>query len=100
MGCKSSDVIRFNLGPLLQSQMWVAKLKSAFSLLIIEKCCLSFKLCYLDFSGEYILYLTTDTSLVYFIDKIKQLYTHLCMHPYGRHYRQSEFPDAGLSMQV
>ena len=40
MGCKSSDVVRFDLGPLLQGQMRVkVKLKSAFNLLIIEKCC-------------------------------------------------------------
>ena len=45
MGWKSSDVVRFDLGPLLQGQMRVAKLKSAFNLLIIEKCCLSSKLC-------------------------------------------------------
>ena len=45
MGCESSDVVRFDLGPMLQGQMRVAKLKSAFNLLIIEKCCLSFKLC-------------------------------------------------------
>ena len=37
MGCESSDVVRFDLGPLLQGQMRVAKLKSAFNLLIIEK---------------------------------------------------------------
>ena len=35
----------FTLGPLLQGQIRVAKLKSAFSLLINEKCCLSSKLC-------------------------------------------------------
>ena len=51
MGCESSDVVRFDLGPLLQGQMRVAKLKSAFNLLIIEKCCLSSELCYLAFSG-------------------------------------------------
>ena len=45
MGCESSDVVRFDLGPLLQSRMRVAKLKSAFNLLIIEKCYLSSKLC-------------------------------------------------------
>ena len=36
MGCESSDVVRFELGPLLQGQMRVAKLKSVFNLLIIE----------------------------------------------------------------
>ena len=41
MGCESSDVVRFDLGLLLQGQMMVPKLKSAFNLLIIEKCCLS-----------------------------------------------------------
>ena len=40
MGCVSSDVVRFDLGPLLQGQMRVAKLKHAFNSLIIEKCCL------------------------------------------------------------
>ena len=39
MGCESSDVVRFDLGPLLQGQMRVAKVKSAFNLRIIEKCC-------------------------------------------------------------
>ena len=37
MGCESFDVVRFDLGPLLQGQMMVAKLKSAYNLLIIEK---------------------------------------------------------------
>ena len=45
MGCESSDVVRSDLGPLLQGQMRVAKLKSAYNLLIIEKCRLSSKLC-------------------------------------------------------
>ena len=35
MGCKSSDVVRFELGPLLQGQTKIAKLKSAYNLLII-----------------------------------------------------------------
>ena len=33
MGCESFDVVRFDLGPLLQGQMRVAKLKSAYNLL-------------------------------------------------------------------
>ena len=45
MGYESFDVVRLHLGPLLQGQIRVAKLKSAFSLLINEKCCLSSKLC-------------------------------------------------------
>ena len=45
MGCESFDVVRLHLGPLLQGQIRVAKLKSAFSLLINKKCCLSSKLC-------------------------------------------------------
>ena len=44
MGCESFDVVRFDLGPLLQGQMRVVKLKSAYNLLIIEKCYLSSKL--------------------------------------------------------
>ena len=36
MDCESLDVVRFDLGPLLQGQMMVASLKSAFNLLIIK----------------------------------------------------------------
>ena len=35
MGWESSDVVRFDLGPLLQGQTSIAKLKSAYNLLII-----------------------------------------------------------------
>ena len=35
MGWESSDVVRFDLGPLLQGQMRIAKLKSAYNSLII-----------------------------------------------------------------
>ena len=35
MGCESSDVVKFDLGPLLQGQMRIAKLKSAYNSLII-----------------------------------------------------------------
>ena len=35
MGCESFGVVRFNLGPLLQGQMRIAKLKSAYNSLII-----------------------------------------------------------------
>ena len=34
MCCKSSDVLRFDLGPLLEGQTRIAKLKSAYNLLI------------------------------------------------------------------
>ena len=34
MGLESFDVVRFDLGPLLQGQMRIAKLKSAYNLLI------------------------------------------------------------------
>ena len=36
MGWKSFGVVRFDLGPLLQGQMRIAKLKSAYNLLIID----------------------------------------------------------------
>ena len=42
MGCESFDVVRLHLGPLLQDQIRVAKLKSAFSWLINEKCLLNY----------------------------------------------------------
>ena len=35
MGWESFGVVRFDLGPLLQGQMWIAKLKSAYNLLSI-----------------------------------------------------------------
>ena len=35
MGWESSDVFRFDLGPLLQGQTRIAKLKSAYNSLII-----------------------------------------------------------------
>ena len=35
MGCESIDVVRFDLGPLLQDQMRIAKLRSAYNSLII-----------------------------------------------------------------
>ena len=35
MGWESFDVVRFNLGPLLQGQTRIAKLKSAYNSLII-----------------------------------------------------------------
>ena len=34
MGWESFDVVRFDLGPLTQGQMRIAKLKSAYNLLI------------------------------------------------------------------
>ena len=34
--CESSDVVRFDLGPLLQGQTRTAKLKSAYNSLIID----------------------------------------------------------------
>ena len=35
MDWESSGVVGFDLGPLLQGQTWIAKLKSAYNLLII-----------------------------------------------------------------
>ena len=35
MGCESSDVVGFDLGPLFQGQTWLAKLKSAYNSLFI-----------------------------------------------------------------
>ena len=35
MGCKSSDVVRFDLGPLLQGQTRIAKLRSTYNSLNI-----------------------------------------------------------------
>ena len=36
MGWESSDVVRIDLGPLLRGQTRIAKLKSAYNLLIID----------------------------------------------------------------
>ena len=38
MGCESFDVVRFDLGPLLQGQTRIAKLKITHSLLVLEVC--------------------------------------------------------------
>ena len=35
MGCESSDMVRFDLGPLLQDQTRIGNLKSDYNLLII-----------------------------------------------------------------
>ena len=43
MGWESFDVVRFDLGPLLQGQMNVAKLKSVYNLLIIVPRVLAFE---------------------------------------------------------
>ena len=40
MGWESSGVVRFDLGPLLQGQTRIAKLKSAYNSLIIGPTCL------------------------------------------------------------
>ena len=36
MCCESSDVVRFDLGPLLQDQRRIAEVKSAYNSLIID----------------------------------------------------------------
>ena len=36
MGCESCDVVRFDFGPLVQGQMRIAKLKSAYNSLIMD----------------------------------------------------------------
>ena len=72
MGCESSDVVGFDLGPLLQGQMRVDKLKSTYKLLIIEKWCLSSKLVglfwwiHLESGHRYILGLVTHLKLLGF----------------------------------
>ena len=40
MGFEYSDVVRFDLGPLLQGELRIAKLKSAYSSLIFGPRCL------------------------------------------------------------
>ena len=37
MGWESCGVVRFDLGPLVQNQTWIAKLKRAYNLLIIGR---------------------------------------------------------------
>ena len=43
MGCESSGVVRFDLGPLLQGQTRIAKHRSAYNLLIIGPRCLGWE---------------------------------------------------------
>ena len=40
MGWESSDVVRFEPGPLFQGQMRIAKLKNVYNLLVIGPRCL------------------------------------------------------------
>ena len=35
MGWESFDVVRFDLGPILQGQTWIPKIESAYNLLVI-----------------------------------------------------------------
>ena len=44
MGWESSGVVGFNLGPLLQGQMRIAKGKSAYNLKLLITCLLGMKL--------------------------------------------------------
>ena len=51
MGCESFDVVRFDLVPLLQGQTRIAKLKSAYSLLIIGPRGLQYETSLLEIMG-------------------------------------------------
>ena len=63
----SSDVFRCDLGHLLQGQTRIAKLKSAYNLLIIEKCCSTSKPCYSHNSQLLIICAEEDMFLVAYI---------------------------------
>ena len=43
MGWESSDVVRFDLGPLFHGQTRITKIKSAYNLLIIGPRCLIYQ---------------------------------------------------------
>ena len=65
MGWESIDVVRFDLGPLLQGQTGIAKLKSAYNSLIIGPRGLEWTLTYRkSFSGNLLVWsdLTLDPS--------------------------------------
>ena len=51
MGWESSDVVRFDLGPLFQGQMRIAKLKSAYNSLIIDPRSLQYETKLLEIMG-------------------------------------------------
>ena len=51
MACESSDVVRFDLGPLLQGQIRILKLKSAYNSLIIGPRGLQYKTDLLEIMG-------------------------------------------------
>ena len=65
MGWESFDVVRFDLGPLLQGQMRIAKLKSAYNSLIIGPRGLDGKPTYRKRTRNLLVwsYLTLDPSL-------------------------------------
>ena len=66
-------MVRFDLGPLLQGQIRVPKLKSTHNLLIIEKCCLSSN----HVSCPFYLHLQMR------IPKLKSAYNSLIIGPRG-----------------
>ena len=62
MGWESSDVVRFDLGPLLQGQTRIAKLKSAYNLLIIVPRVLGREMDLLEIMGGSLL-MSSDLTL-------------------------------------
>ena len=73
MGWESSDVVTFDLGPVLQGQMRIAKLKSAYNSLIIGPRGLQVKPTYRkSWAGNLLMwsYLTLGPSF-----KVKQWFT-------------------------
>ena len=64
MDWESSVVFGFDLGPLIQGQMFIAKIKSAYNLFTIEKMLFIFTTMFVLLFRWYILHLTTDASLV------------------------------------
>ena len=88
MGWKSSDVVRFDLGPLLQGQTRIAKLKSAYNSLIIGPRGLNMKTTYRkSWAGN--LFMCSDLTLGPLIQgqtriaKLKSAYNSLIMGPRG-----------------
>ena len=90
MGWESFDVVRFDLGPLLQGQTRISKLKSAYSSLIIGRTGLGWKPTYRkSWAGNLLVWsdLTLDLSFLLQgqmrIAKLKSAYNSLIFGPRG-----------------
>ena len=78
MGWESSGVVRFNLGPLLQGQTRIAKVKITYNLLIIGTRGLGW-----------------ETNLLEIMGRLKSVYNLLITDPRGLQYETNSYEILG-----